>query len=163
MDWRNKVRAASAAVEEWLVPRVAAGDHPGPWQANWTATDVLGHLAAWSDLLMDGIEALQQDRPETIAVVDVDAWNAAEVARRRSLTPDEMIAEWRRSGQRADTVIAGLLPETWERRWDVAWAVEPVSIGDLLRLWLVHLEQHRRPAPSSALPGQHKSDSMPDG
>lgn len=147
MDWRNEVRVAAAAVEEWLVQRVAADEQPGRYQAKWTAKDVLGHLAAWSDLLMDEIEALQQDRPETIEVVDVDAWNAVEVARRRSWTPDQMIAEWRRSVQRADTVIGRLLPETWERRWHVAWAPEPVSVEDLLRLWLVHLEQHRSKIP----------------
>jgi hypothetical protein len=147
MDWRNEVKAAAAAVEEWLVQRVAADDHPGRWQANWTGKDVLGHLVAWSDLLMDEIEALQQDRPETIEVVDVNAWNAVEVARRRNWTPDQMIAEWRRAVQRADTVIGRLLPETWERRWHVAWAPEPVSVADLLRLWLVHLEQHRSRIP----------------
>lgn len=143
MDWRNEAKAAAAAVEEWLVQRVTADDVTGPWHASWTARDVLGHLAAWSDLLMDEIEALQQDRPETIEVVDVDAWNAVEVARRRSWTRDQTIAEWRRSAQRADTVIGHLLPETWERRWRVAWAPEPVSVEDLLRLWLSHLEQHR--------------------
>lgn len=147
MDWRNEVRVAAAAVEEWLVQRMAADERPGRYQAKWTAKDVLGHLAAWSDLLMDEIEALQQDRPETIEVVDVDAWNAVEVARRRSWTPDQMIAEWRRAVQRADTVIGRLLPETWERRWHVAWAPEPVSVEDLLRLWLVHLEQHRSKIP----------------
>ncbi|MEX1129058.1 MAG: DinB family protein [Vicinamibacterales bacterium] len=163
MDWRHDVRTAAADVDEWLVPRVAAGDHPGFWQAKWTATDVLGHLVAWSDLLMDEVEALQQDRLAAIEVVDVDAWNAVEVARRRNWTPDQMIADWRRAVQRADAVIASLRPETWERRQQVAWAPEPVSVADLLRLWLVHVTQHRQRAPGSVTAGQNENDFPPHG
>jgi hypothetical protein len=45
--------------------------------------------------------------------------------------------------QRATEVVGGLPTESWQRSWRVAWGVEPVLIDELLRLWLVHLEQHR--------------------
>jgi uncharacterized damage-inducible protein DinB len=143
MDWNDQVRLAADAVDEWLVPRVAEDERPEAASVIWSAKDLLGHLAAWSDLLLDEIEALRQDRPQTIEAVDVDAWNAIQVARRRGWAPDQVIAEWRHSVQRAETVIASLSPATLERRWSVTWARESVSIGDLVRLWLGHLEGHR--------------------
>jgi hypothetical protein len=92
---------------------------------------------------MDQVEALQQERPETIDAIDVHAWNADQVARRRSSTVEATIAAWRQAVQRANEVIGGLPPEVWSRRWQVAWAPQPVCIDDLLGLWLAHLGQHQ--------------------
>jgi hypothetical protein len=93
--------------------------------------------------LLDQVEALQRNQPDTIEAIDVDAWNALEVERRRNWTVDATIAAWRRAGRRADEVISALPPEAWDSRWRVAWAEEPVSIGDVLRLMVTHLGQHR--------------------
>ena len=142
MDWIAEIRTASAAVEAWIL-----GVPPGGWlearAGGWSDKDLLGHLVAWSDLLMDQVEALQQGRPESVDAIDVHAWNADQVARRRGSTVEATIAGWRRAVQRVDDVIGGLPPDTWSRRWRVAWAPQPVCIGDLLGLWLAHLDQHR--------------------
>jgi uncharacterized damage-inducible protein DinB len=114
-----------------------------PGAGGWTNKDLLGHLTAWSELLMDQVTALQQERPESIDAVDVDAWNADQVARRRSSTVEETIAAWRQAVQRADDAIRNLPPEIRARRWRVAWAAQPVCMDDLLGLWLLHLGQHR--------------------
>jgi hypothetical protein len=141
-DWLRDIGAANAVVEAWTQAMM-----PVEWLERrtgaWTGKDLLGHLAAWSDLLIDQVEALGQERPDTIEAVNVDAWNAIDVARRRSWTVEETIAAWRRAAQRVEVVISGLPPEAWDRRWQVPWATEPVAIADLLRLWLVHVEQHR--------------------
>jgi hypothetical protein len=142
MDWINEIRAASADVEVWI-RRVEPDRWQLPYGTAWTNQDLLGHLAAWSDFLVDQVEALQQERPGEIEVVDVDTWNAAQVARRRGWTVDETVDEWRRAVQRVTDLVFGLPAEAWHRSWQVAWAAEPVSIGDLLRLWLGHIEQHR--------------------
>ena len=142
MDWISQIRAASQEVEIWI-RRV----EPDRWQSRygavWTNQDLLGHLAAWSDFLIDQIEALQQDRPGDIEAVDVDGWNAAQVARRRERTADEIVAQWRRAVRRATDVVGSLPAKAWGRSWAVAWSVEPVSIEALMRLWLGHLDQHR--------------------
>jgi hypothetical protein len=142
LDWFHALQAARAPVEEWI-QRVAPDAWLAPRAKPWTRKDLLGHLAAWSDFLLDQVEALQLNRPDTIEAIDVDAWNALQIERRRSWTVEETIAAWRRTGRRADKVISALPPDPWDRRWRVAWADEPVSIGDLLRLMVVHLEQHR--------------------
>jgi len=142
MDWISHVRAASADVEDWI-RRVGPARWQMPFGKVWTNQDLLGHLAAWSDFLVDQVEALQQDRPGGIEAVDVDAWNAAQVASRRGRTADEIVEEWRRAVQRATDVVGGLPADAWRRHWPVAWSAKPVSIDALLRLWLGHLEQHR--------------------
>ncbi len=152
-NWIEGVRSAAADVEAWIA-KTAPGDWLAPRPGGWTDKDLLGHLAAWSDLLMDQVEALRQDRPETIESIDVDAWNAEQVANRREWTVEEAIAAWRRAVQRALDVIHNLPSDIWDRRWCVAWAPEMVSVGDVLRLWLVHVEQHRpRLGRRSADPG----------
>jgi len=141
-DWLNALQAARAPVEEWI-RGVASDAWLAPRAKPWTRNDLLGHLVAWSDFLLDQVEALLRNQPDTIEAVDVDAWNALEVERRRNWTVEATIATWRRTGRRADAVISALPPEAWDRRWRVAWADEPVSIGDVLRLMVAHLEQHR--------------------
>jgi len=141
-DWIDRLQKAQepidgwirgVAYEEWLAPRA------GPW----TRKDLLGHLTAWSDFLLDQVDALRQNRPEAIEAVPVDAWNAVEVERRRSWTVEATIGAWRRSARRTEEVVSALSPEAWDGRWRVAWAAEPVSIEDVLRLMEVHLGQHR--------------------
>jgi hypothetical protein len=138
----GELRAARGPVDAWI-ERVAADAWLAPRDGSWTRKDLLGHLTAWSDFLLDQVEALQENRPDTIDAIDVNEWNAVEVERRRHWTVEATITAWRRSEQRADEVISGLSPEAWAGRWRVAWAAEPVSIDDLIRLMVVHLGQHR--------------------
>ena len=142
MDWLAELRAARGPVDEWI-ERTDPGAWLAPRRGPWTRKDLLGHLAAWSDLLLDQVEDLRDDRADAIEAVDVDAWNAAEVERRRHWTVEATIAAWRRSVRPADELISALPPETWDGRWRVPWAAGPVSVADVLRLMVVHLGQHR--------------------
>lgn len=142
MNWIDQVHTASASVETWI-RRVEPDGWCEPCGTAWSNQDLLGHLAAWSDFLIDEVEALHGDRVGTIETVDVDSWNAAQIERRRGRTADETVDEWRRAVQRVIEVVGGLPADAWNRDWRVAWAAEPVSIDDLLRLWLGHIGQHR--------------------
>jgi uncharacterized damage-inducible protein DinB len=138
----GEIRAARQDVEAWI--RLVGPDRwQAPYGAAWTNQDLLGHLAAWSDLLIDQVEALHHDRPGDVEAVEVDRWNASQVARRRERTADQIVEEWRRAAQRAIDVVGSVPAEAWGRSWRVSWSAEPVSIGDLLRLWLRHIEHHR--------------------
>lgn len=159
MDWQSEIRIACAPVDGWI-ERIAPDRWLAPRDGAWTRKDLLGHLAAWSDLLLDEVEALRQGRPETIAAIEVDAWNAVQVERRRGWTVEATIATWRQSVRRADEVISDLPPEIRSRRWRVAWATEPVSIDDLLRLMVGHIEQHR-PALTRDEQGVNDAESAP--
>jgi hypothetical protein len=142
MDWTSELQTASAVVEAWI-QRVGSEGWLLSCGSAWTNKDLLGHLTAWSDLLIAQVEALTQERPDTIEAVNVDAWNAEQVGIRRSVTAADTVDDWRRSVRRAVDVIGHVTPDVWTRRWQVAWSAEPVSIDDVLRLWFVHLEQHR--------------------
>lgn len=142
MEWISQILTASQDVEAWI-RRMEPDRWQMPYGAAWTNQDLLGHLAAWSDFLVDQVEALQRDRPGEIEAVDVDAWNAEQVASRRGRTVQETVEAWRRTARRVTDVVGGLPAEAWCRSWPVAWSAEPVSIDALMRLWLLHLEQHR--------------------
>jgi hypothetical protein len=141
MDWATRRDAAAATVELWIA-RVGTRWDESRGTA-WSDRDLLGHLSAWSDFLFDQIEALLAGRPDTIATVDVNFWNAEQVGLRRGRTVAETIGEWRRAARRASEVARCLSDEARQRRWSVAWSPSPVTIDDLLTLWIVHIEQHR--------------------
>ena len=141
VDWEIRLNAACAQVESWLsaVPDEYWLD---PIAGDWTVKDLIGHLSAWSNLLLDQIEALAQGNPEKIKQIDIDSWNAAQIARRRDWPIAKIRQEWQQSNQRAQAVVAQIPPETFSQRRQVAWAADPIAINDLLDLWLLHLEQH---------------------
>ena len=141
MAWVTRCEAAAATVEAWIARVGTRWD--GPTGTAWSETDLLGHLSAWSDFLLDQVEALLSGRAGTIPAINVDTWNAEQVERRRGRTAREAVDEWRRAALRANEVVRGLSDEARRRRWTVAWSVSPVTIDDLLTLWIVHIEQHR--------------------
>ncbi len=142
LDWHRGFDRANAVVEAWI-----ARIDPRGWDkscgTSWPNKDLLGHLAAWSDLLTAQVEALRDGRPGAIEAVDVDRWNAAQVASRRGQLPKRTVYDWRCSMQKLDRLVRSLPPEVRGRTWPVRWTDEQVSIDDLLRLWLLHVEQHR--------------------
>ncbi|MBU0492146.1 MAG: DinB family protein [Chloroflexi bacterium] len=143
-DWVSRVEAASAEVEEWLAvsPDAAWRDVV---EGTWSARDVVGHLAAWSDLLLGEAEALVQDGAGVVEVVDIDAWNAEQVTARRDWSVAQVQAAWRASVERALHVVARLSAEDLARCCPVRWSDEPVSPADLLDLWVNHVQDHREP------------------
>ncbi len=141
-NWAKCLDASTAKVESWLSALPDEQWH-NPIASNWTVKDLIGHLAAWSNLLLDQIEALAQGNPEKIAQVDIDSWNAAQIARRSSWSTAKIRAEWQQSNQRAQELLAQIPAVTCSQPWQVAWAEEPITINDLLDLLLLHLEQHQ--------------------
>ncbi len=140
MDWATRRDAAAATVEAWIARLGTRWD--GPTGTAWSDTDLLGHLSAWSDFLLDQIEALLAGRAGTIPAIDVDTWNAEQVERRRGRTAREAVDDWRRAARRASDVARCLSDEARRRSWSVAWSPSRVTIDDLLTLWVVHIEQH---------------------
>lgn len=141
-DWLVHIEVANTQMERWLT-----GLPDDAWldvvEGTWTVKDVIGHLAAWSDLLLDEAEALVQDGAGTVEVVDIDAWNAVQVTARREWPVEKVRATWEATVERARRVIARLSAEDLPRRCPVLWSDELVSPAELLDLWLVHVEQHR--------------------
>lgn len=112
-------------------------------EGTWTAKDVVGHLAAWSDLLLDGVEALVQGRAGAVQVVDVDAWNADQIASRKDWTVARVRSAWEGALARALCLASQLSPGEMSRPRPAAWSDGSTSPSDVFDLWLLHIEQHR--------------------
>jgi hypothetical protein len=136
-----RIEAADAEVSGLL-----AGVPEDAWldaaEGSWTAKDVLGHLAAWSDLLMDGVEALVQGRADDVQIVDIDAWNADQVAGRQDWTVEQVRSAWEEALARTLRLASQLSPVEMSRQRPAPWAEEPTSPSDVFDLWLSHAEQH---------------------
>ncbi|MFQ5341094.1 MAG: DinB family protein [Anaerolineae bacterium] len=141
-DWSAHIEKAGAEVLSKLaaLPDTA-------WlevvEGTWTTKDVIGHLAAWSDYLLDEVEALARGDADAIRAVDIDDWNAVQIAARRDWPAEKVRAVWEATVRRALRVVAQLSADEMTRRRRVAWTDDPVSPADLLELWLLHIEQHR--------------------
>lgn len=92
-DWGMLLNASSAKVESWLskIPDEHWLKHI---ESDWTVKDLIGHLAAWSNLLLDQIETLAQGNPEKIKQIDIDSWNAAQLAVRSGWSIAKIRKEW---------------------------------------------------------------------
>jgi hypothetical protein len=141
-DWCSQVREAGDVVNAWM-ERIDAAGWTAPRGAAWNNKDLLGHLAAWSNLLIDQLEALVHDSPHSLAAVDVDRWNDEQVAARRAWPPIRVVEEWQRAIGRALQVLEALPPDAGVRLVPVTWARAPVSVDDVVRLWVAHVTQHR--------------------
>ena len=141
-DWLRLIRETSAPFEEWI-NGLSEMEWNRPVEGTWTAKDLVGHLAVWSDFLMDQITALSQERPELIKAIDIDSWNAAQIKARRGWSSQETQKEWGAAMNRVQALVASLPKELFARRWTVAWTAKPITINDLLDLWLFHFDQHQ--------------------
>jgi hypothetical protein len=141
-DRIGPVEASVAKVEKWLT-----GMSDGSWssiiEGMWTAKDLVGHLAVWSNLLLDQIEALAQNTNATIQEIDIDQWNAAQITLRSDWSITKVRKEWEQSTMRARSIVKRLPDEIWSSRAVVPWTKEPVSLDELLDLWLQHITQHQ--------------------
>ncbi|MFN2168254.1 MAG: TIGR04282 family arsenosugar biosynthesis glycosyltransferase [Anaerolineae bacterium] len=141
-EWVAHIETAATEVSGLLV-----GVPDDVWldvaEGNWTAKDVVGHLAAWSDLLMDGVEALVQNRVDDVQVVDIDAWNADQIAVWRNWTVGQVWSAWNAALARALDLAGRLSPAEMSRQRPAPWTEGPISPSDVFDLWLLHVEQHR--------------------
>ena len=142
VTWASRIKSAGVDIDGLL-----SGMPNDAWyemvESNRTIKDIVGHLTAWSELLVDEVQALAQDRAETIEAVDIDEWNATEIRARRDWPVKRVWEAWQASVKRACTVAESLPPETLSRQQGAPWTDEDMSIDNIFRLWILHIEQHR--------------------
>lgn len=123
-------RLAAIPVEQRDVP---------PDAGAWSARDLLAHIAAWIDEANDRIPRLMAGASSN--EYDVDAYNAAAVARAAAWTPDQALGAFRRAADRFEAIVAESDPAElldsddvmlWLR--SIAGAVINEHFGDFDRL-----------------------------
>ena len=96
-------------------------DRPSPATPAWRVRDVVAHVGGVCDDLVHG----------NIEGVATDAWTAAQVDKRRSWSPEEILDDWERNGEAVEDLIAALPPgrsgqllfDTWTHEQDVRGAL----------------------------------------
>jgi hypothetical protein len=84
----------------------------------WSAKDLIGHLTAWERLALDTIRDWRAERPlradELVPdLAAVDRLNAAEIARRRAWTLEDVLSEARAVQRDLVEAIRGLTDADW--------------------------------------------------
>ena len=102
----------------------------GPWTAidvtpGWTLADHVGHLAAWFDETASVIAAHRPGGPWPLLPPEgIDAWNAAEVARRRGTPPRQLRDEFEASRGRLVAAVEAMSDKEWLDPEAFGWAYE---------------------------------------
>jgi len=99
---------------------MAAETTPG-----WTVADHVGHLAAW---FVEAAGAIGEHRPgapwRPLPPEGVDAWNAADAARRRGTPPETLRAAWGAGRDRLIGVVRAMPDDAWLDPEGFGWAYE---------------------------------------
>jgi len=101
----DEFRAARRGLQRryTLVPSERRTVPPAPGQ--WSARDILAHIAAWIEEANDRIPRLLAGAPSL--AYDLDAFNAAAVARAAEWTGDQTLAAFRRAADRFEAIVGG--------------------------------------------------------
>jgi len=91
----------------------------------WTVADHVGHLGAWFE---EAASAIGDHRPgalwRPLPQEGVDAWNAADVARRRGTPPDALRAAFEAGRGRLIAVVRAMPDDAWLDPEGFGWAYE---------------------------------------
>jgi uncharacterized damage-inducible protein DinB len=91
----------------------------------WSVADHVGHLAAWCDEAAAAIEDHAPGLPwQPLPPEGIDAWNAADVARRRGAAPDQLRATFDESRNRLIATVRAMPDEEWLDPEGYGWAYE---------------------------------------
>lgn len=94
--------------DDELVRRPAVGE--------WSVKDVLGHVAAWEAVTVNGIaQFMRGEGPVFLIVDDVDAWNAEQALLRRDRTLAEVKDELIATRRELLDLVTALPDEAFER------------------------------------------------
>jgi len=129
--------AALAAAREELLAAIAlvpaSGRASRPVCGDWTVKDVLGHVADWERLDVEGLRQMAAGRPPRVEhVEDLDEWNQAHVEARRNQPWEEVWADFEAAHQALLEVLEEMgqadlnrpFPGIWNRETTpYAWAL----------------------------------------
>lgn len=104
----------------------------------WAVVEVLGHVTAWEQQALRLIGQWQRGEPlGFITGPGVDSYNAAEAARRRGWSPEQIRAEQAETRRQLRAAIAAADDEAWaaplpvgDQQWSIGRAVAGALGGD---------------------------------
>jgi uncharacterized protein (TIGR03083 family) len=146
---RAELLAAVAGMDEAALDR-------GSLLGGWSVKNLLAHMAAWESWVVEMIQARlsSAELPAHLraATADEDAYNAAQVAEREELTPDEQLMELERNRAELLALLDRLGPALLDA--PEPWPGAQQSLSAYLRGSLVRHEREHTAALRSALQGR---------
>jgi len=110
----------------------------------WTIKDVLGHISAWEQTLLEPLAAFAIGRPFIAEIIpDHDAWNLGQSARRSSCSYSEICKEMETTRQELLAVLSSLSKDQWEQSFLAPWGDQNTIIEMISGLaW--HEQEHTK-------------------
>lgn len=109
----------------------------------WRVRDVLAHLVTSERGLLRLFEQILQGGAGVPADFSLDRYNAAQLEKTRSLTPSELLAEYRQARVATISWLAQCTPADLERRGRHPFLGE-TTLYEMLRLIYLHNQLHLR-------------------
>ncbi|HSJ55371.1 MAG TPA: DinB family protein, partial [Anaerolineae bacterium] len=132
-DAREKLLAAVAGLPAGC-PDLVCGE--------WTARDLLGHLADWEWFGVEGLRLMGRGEPPLVELVrDIDAWNREHAAARRGQPWEAVLQDLHAARQALLDAVQAVEPGNLGRRFPFPWGGEGTPV-DWLGVYPVHDREH---------------------
>ena len=149
---RGVLLAELAAARRELLAALAAlpSDPPVPVCGEWTARDVLGHVADWEWVGVEGLRLLAQAKSPLVELVtDVDAWNREHVAARRDQVWETVLEDLHAARQALVDALESIDLSLLGRRFSFPWGGEGMPVA-WLAVYPGHDREHARELSAAA-------------
>lgn len=135
---RAELLAAIAGLDE------AALDTQGV-VGDWSIKNLLAHLTAWEDWAVQALAEIASSgvlpaRLKQPYEQGFATWNAAQVAEREELTPDEQLVELERVRAELRQALSQL--DDARLAASIAWDSGSITLADFMRTWPEHDREH---------------------
>jgi hypothetical protein len=112
----------------------AAGEPDFP--RGWSSGLLMAHIASWREVLRGGLIEVSRGEPGAAPTIDVDAFNAAELARSAGVSLEE-------AARRADALLGDLI-DLWATLGDrpFSWYIAKTTAEALVRNSYAHPRNH---------------------
>jgi uncharacterized damage-inducible protein DinB/predicted RNase H-like HicB family nuclease len=117
-------------------------DWPAPVCGDWTAKDVLGHLADWEWVGVEGLRLMAGGQPPGVELVtDLDVWNREHVAARRGQPWEVVLQDMHDARQALLHALNAVQPGLLGQPFPFPWGGDGTP-ADWLAVYPVHDREH---------------------
>jgi tetratricopeptide (TPR) repeat protein len=129
---RDLLEAEREFEQQFAVDVADEPKHP----TGWPAALLMAHIASWREVLRGGLIEASRGEPVAAPTIDVDAFNAAELARSAAVSLEE-------AARRADTLLGDLI-DLWATLGDrpFSWYIAKTTGEALVRNSYAHPRNH---------------------
>lgn len=108
----------------------------------WTIKELLAHLSGWDDAIIEALQAHGRGEPvKTTVSTGINAYNAKTVHTREALSLEQVLKEWKATGNLVYQELESLPNEKFNLPLVFPWG-EPGTVAYLIEIFVEHDEHH---------------------